>query len=149
MPWFLAILSVQCFGKELSSTQTGLFNLLTCHICVRHYQLHNGSDLSIEQLPYDLPSELRESFDKLCLLAYTTSMEKKKSLSAKDLEIAKFDETVDNKLGILQIHQIHSMYGVEKNCYFPHFALQHFFAALRLSCQSKNIQCSVIEKMIH
>ena len=139
---------VQCFGKELPSTQTGLFNLLTCHICVRHYQLHNGSDLSIEQLPYDLPSELRESFDKLCLLAYTTSMEKKKSLSAKDLEIAKFDETVDNKVGILQIHQIHSMYGVEKNCYFPHFALQQFFAALHLSCQSKNVQCSVIEQIM-
>ena len=72
----------QCFGHELPVTQTGLFKLLVCHICIRHVQLRSGgTELHIERLPHDLPSDLRESFDKLCLLAYTASMEKKRALS--------------------------------------------------------------------
>ena len=126
---------VQCFGHELPVTQTGLFNLLVCHICIRHVQLRSGgTDLHIEQLPHDLPSDLRESFDKLCLLAYTASMEKKRALSLTDLRQAEFQEDVDNKLGILHISQTKSIYGLSKNYTFPHFALQHFLAAVHMSC---------------
>ena len=127
---------VQCFGHDLPVTQTGLFKLLVCHICIRHAQLRDGdSDLEIQQLPYDLPSDLREPFDKLCFLAYTASMEKKKALSLWDLKQANFVEAIDNKLGILHIRQTKSMYGLIKTYSFPHLSLQQFLAAIYVSCE--------------
>ena len=134
----------QCFGHELPVTQTGLFKLLVCHICIRHVQLRSGStDLHIERLPHDLPSDLRESFDKLCLLAYTASMEKKRALSLVDLRQVNFQEDVDNKLGILHISQTKSMYGLSKNYIFPHFALQQFLAAVHMSCHDGQTESCV------
>ena len=139
----------QCFGHELPVTQTGLFKLLVCHICIRHVQLRSGStDLHIERLPHDLPSDLRESFDKLCLLAYTASMEKKRALSLTDMRQVKFQEDVDNKLGILHISQTKSMYGISKNYTFPHFALQQFLAAVHISQQKNNKQISFIRTLV-
>ena len=140
---------VQCFGRELPVTQTDLFNLLVCHICIRHVQLRSGStELHIERLLHDLPSDLRESFDKLCLLAYTASMEKKRALSPTDLRQAEFQEDVDNKLGILHISQTKSMYGLSKNYTFPHFALQQFLAAVHISQQKDTVQISFVERVI-
>ena len=140
---------VQCFGHELPVTQTGLFKLLVCHICIRHVQLRSdGTELHIERLPHDLPSDLRESFDKLCLLAYTASMEKKRALSLTDLRQVKFQEDVDNKLGILHISQTKSMYGLSKNYTFPHFALQQFLAAVHMSQQKNSKQISFIRTLV-
>ena len=140
---------VQCFGHELPVTQTGLFKLLVCHICIRHMQLRSGgTELHIERLPHDLPSDLRESFDKLCLLAYTASMEKKRALSLTDMRRVKFQEDVDNKLGILHISQTKSMYGLSKNYTFPHFALQQFLAAVHISQQKNNKQISLVKRII-
>ena len=140
---------VQCFGRELPVTQTGLFKLLVCHICIRHVQLRSGgTKLHIERLPHDLPIDLRESFDKLCLLAYTASMEKKRALSLTDLRQAEFQEDVDNKLGILHISQTKSMYGLSKNYTFPHFALQQFLAAVHISQQKNNKQVSFIKTLV-
>ena len=134
----------QCFGHELPVTQTGLFNLLVCHICIRHMQLRSGgTDLHIERLPHDLPSDLRESFDKLCLLAYTASMKKKRAISLVDMKQVKFQEDVDNKLGILHISQTKSMYGLSKNYTFPHFALQQFLAAVHMSCHDGKTESCV------
>ena len=139
---------VHCFGRELPVTQTGLFKLLVCHICIRHVQLRSGgTDLHIEQLPHDLPSDLRESFDKLCLLAYT-SIEKKRALSLVDMRQAKYQEDVDNKLGILHISQTKSMYGLSKNYTFPHFALQQFLAAVHLSQQKYAEQISFVKRIV-
>ena len=140
---------VQCFGHELPVTQTGLFNLLVCHICIRHVQLRNGGkEHYIKRLPHDLPSDLRESFDKLCLLAYTASMEKKRALSLTDLRQVNFQEDVDNKLGILHISQTKSMYGLSKSYTFPHFALQQFLAAVHLSQQKNTAQISFVESFV-
>ena len=140
---------VQCFGHELPVTQTGLFKLLVCHICIRHVQIRNGgTELHIERLPHDLPSDLRESFDKLCLLAYTASMEKKRALSLTDLRQVKLQEEVDNKLGILHISQTKSMYGLSKSYTFPHFALQQFLAAVHISQQKNSKQISFIRTLV-
>ena len=140
---------VQCFKDELPVTQTGLFDLLVRHICIRHLQLHEEDPkLSIERLPQDLPSDLRKSFEKLCLLAYTASMKKKKSFSANDLRLSDFQGEVDNTLGILQIRLVKSMYGLAKNYSFPHFALQQFLAAIHLSYQKGSEQNSFIEQVM-
>ena len=140
---------VQCFGPELPVTQTGLFKLLVCHICIRHVQLRSGgTDLHIERLPHDLPSDLRESFDKLCLLAYTASMEKKRAISLTDMKQAHFQEDVDNKLGILHISQTKSMYGLSKHYTFPHFALQQFLAAVHISQQKYTEQISFVKRIV-
>lgn len=146
----VVIFLTQCFGDELPVTQTGLFNLLICHICVRHVQLrsNNTEILEIQQLPHDLPSDIQESFEKLCLLAYTASMERKRALSASDLKQAGFNDAADNKLGILHIHQKKSMYGLAKNYSFPHYALQQFLAAIHLSHQTDMEQKSCIEHIM-
>ena len=135
---------VQCYKDEIPVTQTELFNLLFCHICIRHMQLRKGSKpIKIKQLPGDLPSDLRKPFDKLCLLAFTALQQKKKVFSIDDLH-----DEIEDKLGILQIHQTFTMYGLDEYYSFPHLALQQFLAAIHLSQLQNGEQESFIRKLI-
>ena len=135
---------IQCYKDAIPVTQTKLFNLLFCHICICHVQLRSGGKpIKIKQLPDNLPSDLRKPFDKLCLLAFTALQEKKKVFSSDDLQ-----DEVEDKLGILQIHQTFTMYGLEEYYSFPHLALQQFLAAIHLSQLQNTEQESFVRKLI-
>ena len=139
---------VQCYKDEIPITQTELFNLLFCHICIRHMQRKGDKPTKVKQLPNDLPSYLRKSFDKLCLLAFTALQKKKKIFTIDDVRLLNLQDEVEDKLGILQIHQTFTMYGLEEYYSFPHLALQQFLAAINLSQQKDSEQKCFIQKLI-
>ena len=141
---------VHCFKDELPVTQTELFNLLFCHICIRHMQSRAGASKpnKIKRLPNDLPIELNAPFNKLCLLAYTAIQENKRSFSGDDLKQVSVDDCIEDRLGILQVHQNFTMYGLEEYYSFPHLALQQFLAAIHLSHQSDTEQVSFVQRIV-
>ena len=141
---------VHCFKDEIPVTQTELFNLLFCHICIRHMQSRAGVSKpnKIKRLPNDLPIELKAPFNKLCLLAYTAILENNRMFSSNDLRQANFDDCFEDNLGILQIHQNFTMYGLEEYYSFPHLALQQFLAAIHLSHQSDTEQVSLVQRIV-
>ena len=86
------------FKDKLPVTQTGLFNLLVCHACNRYLQLKEPELAPcVSNLPHDLPSDLKESFQKLCSQAYKLLLENKRLFSALDAG------KIDNTLGLLQL----------------------------------------------
>jgi hypothetical protein len=141
---------VQCYKDEIPITQTELFNLLFCHICIRHMQLRTkgGKPKKVKKLPDDLPSDLKSLFGKLCKLAHTAMQEKKKEFSIDELVDLDFQDEVEDKLGIIQLHQEFTLYGVEEHYSFPHLALQQFLAAIHVSLQADSYQISFIKDIV-
>lgn len=138
----------KCF-KELPTTQTELFHVLLCHICIRHLQLRRGITecLLIKKLPADLPSDLQKTFCTLCTVAHTALSKRKRMLSVGELDPAIRYE-VSNILGILQLHQTNTMFGLEQYYSFPHLSIQQFLAAIHISCQSDAQQISSIKQIL-
>lgn len=135
---------------EIPVTQTELFNLLFCHLCIRHMQSRAAANRpkKIKRLPDDLPSELKAPFNQICLLAYTALQENKITFSSDDLKSAGINDCIEDTLGILQIHQNFIIYGLEEYYSFPHSALQQFLAAIHLSHQGVTKQMSFVRRTI-
>ena len=74
---------------------------------------------------FDINPQL--AYQNLCLLAYKLLQDNKRLFSAQ--EVGKFDNT----LGLLQLQQSRSRYGLKAYYAFPHLSLQQFLAAAHLS----------------
>ena len=116
---------------NLPTTRTGLFDPLVRNFLYRHMQtrtIYNPS--SIDNLPEDLPADIRKSLSKVSELAYKSILERKKIVDRRTLTEFGFND-IDNTLGFLRVHFRLSMYGMPSECYsFVHLSLQEYLAAL-------------------
>lgn len=114
-------------------TQTSLYEPLVCNFLIRHMSLrHNIEERPlIKNLLSDIPSEIKDAFQKICSLAYWSSLKTKQLFTKNELEKNYVD--INNTLGLLQIHPKITMYGSERYYRFFHSSLQEFLAAVHLS----------------
>ena len=135
---------------DISVTQTGLFKPLLSNFLVRHVQTRTSTDdlPEIEDFANDVPPDVQKPFRQICKLAYTysTSSKKKKLFTSEELLGAKV--SIDNSLGLLQIHPKITMYGQKRYYSFPHLSLQEFLAAVHISWKKRSEQTKAIKLMM-
>ena len=135
------------FHQDTPSTQTGLFKPLLSHFLVRHVQTRTSEDElpEIKNFADDIPPDVRKPFRQICKLAYTysTSSQKKKLFTSEELFGA--NVSIDNSLGLLQVHPKVTMYGQKRYYSFPHLSIQEFLAAVHVSRRKLSEQTKAIK----
>ena len=136
------------FIKDVPTTQTSLYKPLISNFLVRHIQTYLPNIIechSIRNLVDDLPPEIQETFQKICLLAYSSVLENKYLFTTKEQ-----GHTVANDiLGFLEVHPRITMFGPERYYSFPHLSLQEFLAAIHLSNKSEPAQFPAIDEILN
>ena len=89
---------------------------------------------------FDINPQL--AYQNLCLLAYKLLQDNKRLFSAQ--EVGKFDNT----LGLLQLQQSRSRYGLKAYYAFPHLSLQQFLVAVHLSQITDIEQADFVKKLL-
>ena len=133
---------------QVPTTQTELYIPLISNFLRRHMDSHfpHIDSPCIEDLLNDIPSEICESFDKVCLLAYSSSLSGKQLFTTKELGHATL--IVDNTLGFLQVHSSISRFGPKPYYRFDHLLLQEFLAAIHLSKLGNDDQVSAVKQLL-
>ena len=136
---------IHCIEDDGPATQTGLYKPFISNFLLRHLDIRQAMAERplIECLLNDVPVEIRDAFQKICSLAYHSSLEGKQLFTKK--ELGHKDMDIDNTLGLLQVHPQITMYGSERYYKFFHLSLQEFLAAIHLS---KHDQPSSIKKVL-
>ena len=130
---------------NLPTTRTGLFDPLVRNFLYRHMltrTTYNPS--SIDNLPEDLPADIRESLGKISELAYKSILERKKVIDQRTvIEFGLGD--IDNALGFLKVHLRLTMYGASECYSFVHLSLQEYLAALYISQMNDHQQAVAVK----
>ena len=136
---------IHCIEDDGPATQTGLYEPFVSNFLVRHLDVRQTLEKRpfIECLLNDVPVEILDSFQKICSLAYHSSLEGKQLFTKR--ELGQNDVDIDNTLGLLQVHPQITMCGTERYYKFFHLSLQEFLAAVHLS---KHDQLSSIKEVL-
>ena len=136
---------IHCIEGDGPATQTGLYKPFISNFLLRHLDIRQAvaERPLIECLLSDVPVEIRDAFQKICSLAYHSSLEGKQLFTKK--ELGQKDMDIDNTLGLLQVHPQITIYGSERYYKFFHLSLQEFLAAVHVS---KHDQRSSIKKVL-
>ena len=130
---------IHCTEDDIPATQTGLYNPFVSNFLLRHLDIRKSKAEFerplIECLLNDVPVEICGAFQKVCSLAYHSSLEGKQLFTKK--ELGQNNIEIDNTLGLLQVHPRITMYGIERYYRFFHLSLQEFLAAVHLSKHEK------------
>ena len=115
-------------SDNIPVTQTGLFKPLLSNFLVRHIQTRTDTvELpEIANFTKDIPPVIQKAFRQICKLAYTdsTSSKKKKLFTSEELLGAKV--SIDNSLGLLQIHPKITMFGQNDTTAFLTYRFKNF-----------------------
>ena len=134
--------------ENLPTTRTGLFDHLVRNFLYRHMLTRTSHEhCSINNLPEDLPSDIRKSLHKVSRLAYKSILKRKKVVDRQTLTEFGLSD-IDNALGFLQVHLRLTMYGTPSECYsFVHLSLQEYLAALYIKQMNEHRQVAAIKKV--
>ena len=132
------------FKCELPTTRTGLFGLFVRNFLIRHMQTRaNYEPTSINDFPADLPSDIYSSLRKISALAYNSLLVRKVIIDQQMFQ--EFGD--DNAFGFLQVHQMLTMCGPNKQFMFIHLSLQEFLAAFHVSQMDKHQQITAFKSV--
>lgn len=123
-------------GDNVSSNKANIYHYILSNYIVRHMRLRTDQkDILLTSKLADLdslPSQIRNSFKQMCLLAYSAATKGKPPLfTATELGIPP-QEKVDNSLGLLCIHRKITMMGEKQYYSFSCHSLQDYLAAIHV-----------------
>ena len=133
---------------DIPVTQTGLFKPLLSNFLVRHIQIRTDAVELPEIVDFtnDIPPVIQKAFQPQLAYTDSTSSKKKKLFTSEELLGAKV--SIDNSLGLLQIHPKITMFGQKRYYSFPHLSLQEFLAAVYISSWKKQSEQTRAIKLI-
>ena len=137
-------------NHKLPSTRTELFKSLVCNLLLRHMQLrtpHGLPQQEIEDLKM-LPADTAQKLRVLCSLAFHGVMEGRRAFETEALHTLGIVPPLDT-LGLLQVHQQLTGYGIRNHYGFLHYSVQEFLAAYHISQLSGSKQTKTIKRILY
>ena len=132
--------------RSLPETETGIYKEFTIYFFLRALrQLNDDEDIYIDSIE-SLPSFERESYMKICKLAFEMTVLSKQVMKQKDVQ--NFFNVHSNRdyLGLITVDRVALKYGLQKLYTFLHLTFQEFLSAYHISRLEEEKQTKLINK---
>ena len=147
LPIHTAMVCYLCqVDPSLPETETGIYKEFTIHFFLRELrQLNDDEDIYIDSIE-SLPSSERESYMKICKLAFEMTVSSKQIMKQEDVK--KFFIVCSNRdyLGLITVDKVAFKYGFQKLYRFLHLTFQEFLTAYHISKLEEKEQTKLIGK---
>ena len=147
LPIHTAMVCFLCqIGRSLPETETGIYKEFTIYFFLRALrQLNDDEDIYIDSIE-SLPSSERESYMKICKLAFNMTLLSKQV--TRQAEVRSFFDVHCNRdyLGLITVDKVALKYGFQKLYTFLHLTFQEFLAACHISNLEEKEQIKLIRE---
>ena len=147
LPIHAAMVCFLCqIGRSLPETETGIYKEFTICFSLRTLRkLNEEEDIYIDSIQA-LPSSERESYLKICKLAFETTVSSKQVMNEK--EVKNYFDVHSNRdyLGLINVDKVALKHGFQKLYTFLHLTFQEFLAACHISNLEEDEQTKLINE---
>lgn len=134
-------------GRSLPDSETGIYKEFTICFFLRSMR-KDKEDVFIDSIE-ELPSSERNSFMKICKLAFETTILSKQVMSEKEVK-SYFDAyNNDDYLGLINVDKVALKHGFQKLYTFLHLTFQEFLAACYISFLKEEEQTRLVSEYGH
>ena len=133
-------------GRNLPETETGIYKEFTIYFFLRALrQLNDDEDIYLESIE-SLPSSERESYMKICKLAFEMTESSKQVMKQKDVQDFFSVHSNRDYLGLITVDRAALKYGFQKLYTFLHLTFQEFLTAYHISKLEEEEQTKLVDK---
>ena len=132
--------------RSLPETETGIYKEFTIYFFLRALrQLNDDEDIYIDSIE-SLPSSERESYMKICKLAFEMTVSSKQVMKQKDVQ--NFFDVHSNRdyFGLITVDRVALKYGFQKLYTFLHLTFQEFLTAYHISKLEEEEQTKLVDE---
>ena len=128
--------------RSLPETETGIYKEFTIFFFLR--ALHD-EDIYIDSIE-KLPSSERESYMKICKLAFEMTVSSKQVMEQKDVQTFFNVRSNRDYFGLITVDRVALKYGLQKLYTFLHLTFQEFLAAYHISKLEEEEQTKLVDE---
>ena len=147
LPIHAAMMCYLCqVDRSLPETETGVYKAFTLYFFLRTLrQLNDNEYIYIDSIE-SLSSSERESYMKICKLAFEMTVSSKQVMKQKDVQT--FFDVHSNRdyLGLITVDRVALKYGFQKLYTFLHLTFQEFLTAYHISKLEEEEQTKLVDK---
>ena len=134
LPIHTAMVCYLCqVDRSLPETETGIYKEFTIYFFLRALrQLNDDEDIYIDSIE-SLPSSERETYVKICKLAFEMTISSKQVMRQKDVQTFFNVRSNRDYFGLLTFDRVALKYGFQKLYTFLHLTFQEFLTAYHIS----------------
>ena len=147
LPIHAAMVCYLCrVDRSLPETETGIYKEFTIYFLLRALcQLNDDEDIYIDSIE-SLPSSERESYMKICKLAFEMTVSSKQVMKQKDVQNRFNFQSNRDYFGLITVDKIALKYGFQKLYTFLHLTFQEFLTAYHISKLEEEEQTKLINE---
>ena len=132
--------------RSLPETETGIYQEFTiCYFLRALRQLNDDENIYIDSIE-SLPSSERESYMKICKLAFEMTVSSKQVMKQKDVQNFFDAQSSRDYLGLITVDKVALKHGFQKLYTFLHFTFQEFLTAYHISNLEEEEQTKLVNK---